>query len=105
MNAFHRRKIFFVSDEIIDHVNAANDEDVIFSLNLTSNLSRQALVAGIYLTRLQRASEGADESTTSRGHNIINRGRMRLVHLFGRDSIMFGNCAVNTKMHRLRLGW
>jgi hypothetical protein len=105
MNAFHRRTIFLVSDEKIDHMNAANDEDVIFSLNLTSNLSRQALVAGIYLTRLQRASEGADESTTSRGHNIINRGRMRLVHLFGRDSIMLGNCAVNTKMHGLWLGW
>jgi len=38
MNAFHRRTIFIVSDEVINHMNATNYEDVTFCLNFTSNL-------------------------------------------------------------------
>ena len=103
MDAFYGRTIFIVSDDVIDHMNAADYEYVTFSLNFTSNLSRQVLVAGIYLARLQRTPEGADESTSGRGHNVINRCRVGLVHLFRRDSVVLGNCAVNSKMNRLRL--
>jgi len=103
MNAFYGRMIFIVSDKVIGDVNAADYEDVTFSLNFTPYLSRQTFVAGIYLTRLQRASEGADESTSRRGYNVIDRCSMGLVHLFGRNSVMLGNSTVNTKMNSLRL--
>ena len=103
MNAFYGRMIFIVSDKVIGDMNAADYEDVTFSLNFTSYISRQTFVAGIYLTRLQRASEGADESTSRRGYNVIDRCSMGLVHLFGRNSVMLGNSTVNTKMNSLRL--
>jgi len=40
MNAFYGRKIFFVSNAVIDHMNAADYEDVTFRLNLTFNICR-----------------------------------------------------------------
>jgi len=104
MNAFDGRTIFFGGGDVIGHMNAADHQDVTFSLNLTFNLSRQALVAGIYPAHLQRAPERANQSTSRRGNNIINRCRMWLVHLFRRDPVMLGDCPVNSKMNRLRLG-
>lgn len=83
MNAFYGRTIFFVSDKVIEHMNATDNENLTFSLNLTFYIGRQAFVAGIYLTRLQRAPEGADESTSSRGHNVIDRGCMGLTIFSG----------------------
>ena len=38
MDAFYGRTIFIVSDDVIDHMNAADYEYVTFSLNFTSNL-------------------------------------------------------------------
>jgi hypothetical protein len=51
------------------------------------------------LTRLQRASKGAGESTGGGRDDVIERGRMRREGL-GRHFVVLGDRAVNAKDHR-----
>ena len=102
MNAFYGRTIFIVSDEVINHMNATNYEDVTFCLNFTSNLSRQTFVARIDLTRLQRAPEGAGQSTGSRGDDIVQRGCVGWKSV-GWHFVMCSDGAMDSEYNGLRL--
>jgi len=55
------------------------------------------------LTRLQRASKGAGESTSGSGDNVIESGRMRRKGVSG-HFVVLGDGAVHAKDHRRRLG-
>src|ERR1700730_2987240 len=59
-------------------------------------------VARIDLTRIQRASEGAEHSTGGRGDQVVDRGGMRLRKFCRIDFVVLGNGPVDAKDHRLR---
>jgi len=92
------------SIDVIDDVNTANHKHIIFRLDLTSNFSRQMFIAGVDLTRFQRAPEGADQSTTCCGNYVIKRCRMWFGH-FRTDAVMLRNSAMHTEFDRLSFGW
>jgi hypothetical protein len=52
--------------EVIGDVDAADDQDVVFELDLTPDVGREAAVAGVDVARLQRTSEGAGQSAAAR---------------------------------------
>ncbi len=62
--------------EVIEHVYAFYDQHIVFQLDLTPNIRGQSLVAGTNLTRFQRASEGARQSTAGSCNDIVQGGRM-----------------------------
>ena len=75
-------------------VNPPDHQDVIFGFYFSDGFGHQPLVRGIDLTRFQRASECAGESTGGSRDNVIERGGMRLQHL-GRYFVMFGHCPMH----------
>lgn len=77
-------------------VNAADDEDVILGFDFTDGLGNQARIRCINLTRLQRASEGAGESTGGSGDDVIEGGGVGIENL-RRDLIVFGDRAMHAE--------
>lgn len=57
--------------QLQDHMDTADHEHVVLQLNFTDRFRHQSLVRGVYLTRLQRASEGSSQSTRRSGDNVI----------------------------------
>ena len=51
------------------------------------------------LARLQRATQGTEQSTTSRCDHIVDRGRVRIGHL-ARYAVVTGNRPVRAKANR-----
>jgi hypothetical protein len=104
MNAFNGQAIFLVGDKMIGDMYPPDYQDMAFRLNFSSNFRSQMLITGVYLARLQRAPEGADESTPGRGDNVIDSRRMRLIYFVCRHAVVFRDCPMDSKMNRLRFG-
>jgi len=60
-------------------------------------------IRGGNLTRLQRASKGAAQSTRGAGDDVVERGCTRRVSI-RRHPVVLGDGAVDPEGHRLRLG-
>ena len=84
-------------------MNAANDQHVVFGFDFPNRFRNQTRLRCIDLARLQRASEGAGQSASGSGDDIIEGGRMRLEHL-GRNFVMLGHRAVHPEDHRMGFG-
>ena len=84
-------------------VDAADDEDVILGFDFADGLGNQAGIGRINLTRLQRASEGAGESTGSGGDDVIEGGGVGIEDL-RRDLIVFGDGAMDAEQDGRGLG-
>jgi len=54
------------------------------------------------VTRYQRARKSTEQSTARSGDHVIERGIVWF-HVFGRDTIVLGDLAVNTEVHRIFL--
>jgi hypothetical protein len=65
--------------EAITHTDALDHEHVILGLDLADGLDLVALRIDLDLTRLQRAGERAGQSPASRGHDVVERGRVRRI--------------------------
>ena len=89
--------------QVIDHMNPAEDQNVFFYLNLTRNIGSQSFVTSAYLTRFQRAPEGAGQSTGGRRHDVIDRRRVLLGNRIGVSSVVPGDCAMHAKDDGLSL--
>ena len=72
--------------------------------DLATHLRHQLAVARIDVTRLQRASEGAQQSTASRCDHVIDGRSMRLRDV-GRNAVMFGDRSMHAEAYGLCLGW
>jgi hypothetical protein len=81
-------------------VNAPNDQDAVFDFDFTHCIGRKTVVRSGDLTRLQRASEGAGESTGGGGYDVVQGSSARL-NRTGRHFIMFGDGAVHSENDRL----
>ena len=84
-------------------VNAADDEDVILGFDFADGLGNQTGVGCINLTRLQRASECASESTGSGSDDVIEGGGVGIENL-RRNLIVFGDRAMDAEQDRRGLG-
>lgn len=62
--------------EPIANGDAANHENLVIEHNLADRFDLVALRINIDLTRLQRAGERARQSAASRGHHVVERGRV-----------------------------
>ena len=103
MDAPGRFPLTGIRFELQNSVNAANDQNAAFSFDLANRFRYQPFIRSINLTRLQRASKGAGQSTSRRRHNVIERRRVRLQNIW-RDFVMFRHRAMDTENHGRRLG-
>jgi hypothetical protein len=87
------------SCHMIGDVNSPNHQYVILCLDLSSNIRRQSVVAGVDLARFQRGTEGADQSAAGGRHHVIQRCSMRLCNLWA-NVIVFGDSPMHTEVHR-----
>ena len=85
------------------NVDAANDEYALLRFHLACYICGEFSVAGIDLTRFQRASKSADHSTGGRRNDIVYGGGMRLLQLCRVNFVVFGNCSVDAVDYRLGL--
>ena len=83
-----------------DDVNTTEYEHTVLHLHLAARDCREASSTGSNLARLQRAAQGAEQSTRGRGDDVINRGRMRIRHV-AMNPVMAGNRAVRAEADRL----
>lgn len=103
VDPLNHRPRFLRSNQLVNHVNAAEDQNVFFYLNLTSNIGSQSFVTSAYLTRFQRAPEGAGQSTGGRRHDVIDRRRVLLGNRIGVSSVVPGDGAMHAKDDGFRL--
>jgi hypothetical protein len=80
----------------LDHQHFVLDDDVAF------RLARQAAISGFDPARLQRAPEGAGQSTSRRGDDVVERGCVIGV-LTWRGPIVLPHLVVRAENHRVGL--
>jgi hypothetical protein len=84
------------------NMNPPNYQDAIFLLHFPGHIRRQPSIAGINLTRIQRASECAHHSTGGPGDDVINRGGVRFGDLGGINLVVRGNRPADAEDYWLR---
>jgi hypothetical protein len=89
--------------EVIGDVDAADDQDVVFELDLTPDLGREATVAGVDVARLQRTSEGAGQSAAGGGYDIVESRGVGLDDL-GIHLVVGGDGTVDAESHGTGFG-
>ncbi|HLN97940.1 MAG TPA: hypothetical protein VK208_05715 [Pyrinomonadaceae bacterium] len=92
-----------VRPQMIDNVNAPDDQNTVFSLDLACDFCGQFPVTCVNLARLQRAPEGAGQSTGRPRYDIIYGSRVRLGDL-RLHSVMPCNGPMYSELNRLGLG-
>jgi hypothetical protein len=83
-------------------VDAPDYKHAFLCFHFASYFSHELPVARIDVTRIQRASEGAEHSTGGRGDHVVNRRGVRLRKLGGVDFVVLGYGPVDAKNYRLR---
>jgi hypothetical protein len=81
---------FEVQLEVVRHVDTADHQDVSLFLDFPLCVRNQPAVTSWDAARLQRAPEGAGQSTCCRGDDIVQRGRVGFVDSRV-DVVMFGD--------------
>lgn len=104
MGAFHRLPLLGAKLQMVRDVDAAHDQHAVVFLNLTDRRGGQQIFTGRYLSRLQRAPEGAGQSAGRRGDEIVEGGGVRRVNV-RIDAIVLGHLRVDAEEHRGFLNW
>ena len=81
-------------------MDSPQDQDAVVGLDFSPCPGSEFAPTSIDLARLQRASEGAEESAGRRRDHVVDCGRVRVGNV-ARRSIMAGNGAVDPKPDRL----
>ena len=84
-------------------MDAADHQNSVLFLDFAYSLADEPVYRSRDLTRLQRASKGAGESTGGGGDDVIESGRVRREG-FGRHFVVLRDGAVNAKDNRRRFG-
>ena len=101
MNAIDKLSALLFRNESHGDINPANHQYAIFGFNFSGYIRSQTSATRIDMTRLQRASKGAEHSTRGGRDHVVNRGRMRLRKLSWVDFVVLGDGAVYAEGHRL----
>jgi hypothetical protein len=80
----------------------SDDQNTFFGLDLTGYFRGQLAVAGIDLTRFQRASKSAHHSTSGGSDDIVNGGSVRFLQFGWVDFVVLRYGPVHAENHRLR---
>jgi hypothetical protein len=83
-------------------MNAAEHEDAVFCFDVAVGGSCELAAACPDSARLQRATQGAEQSASGRRHHVVEGGRVRLGHLTG-EAVVTRNRSVRAKADRRRL--
>ena len=83
-----------------DDVDAADHEHIVLQLNFADRFRHQSLIRSIYLTRLQRASEGSGQSTRRGSDNVIQGSGVRFQNR-GRNLVVLRHRAMHSEYDRL----
>ena len=83
-------------------MNAAKHQYALFDFDLADGRCGEPIPARSDFARLQRATQGAEQSTTCGGDHVIECRRMRLGHL-AFDPVMTGDRPMRSKTYGLRL--
>lgn len=89
--------------QLIDDVDAFEDQHLVLDLDLAAHLGGQPALAGIDVARLQRTCQGAGESAACGGDQVIDRRGVRRRDLWA-DAVVLGDGAVHAERHGARLG-
>lgn len=84
--------------------NLLDHQDAVLDVDLALGLGAELAAARVYPARLQRAAQGAGESTGGRRHHVVERGRMLRI-LSRRGAVVLADRAVRAEDHWFRLGW
>lgn len=97
MDTLDRLAIPPVRGEMVDDVNAPDDEDLLIELDLADRVGGQFFDRD--LARCQRACKGARQSARGRGDDVVERRRVRLVRVRA-DAVMLRDRAMESKPDR-----
>ena len=95
----HRPVSIRVSTEPVPHRDPFQYQDTAFKLDLSGRVGAETTVSGWDTARLQGAAQRPGQSTSRRGDDIVQRGRVRLV-LALPQPVMRGDLAVHTEHNR-----
>src|ERR1700722_7570994 len=103
VNAFNGLTTLFACLKMHRHLNTFDHEDSLFLLHLTCHVCLQLPIARIDFARFQRAPEGSHHSTSDTSYYVVNGRGVRLLDTVGGHLVVFRDCSMNAKYHRLRL--
>src|ERR1700739_1717973 len=101
VHAFHGPAVLFLRRQPHGHVDAAYREHTFLGFYLAGHFPNELPVARIDVTRLQRASEGAEHSTSGRSNHVVDRGGVRLPEFRGIDFVVLGYRPVDAEDYLL----
>jgi hypothetical protein len=84
--------------QVKEDVDALDDEDAVFQLDLSPSVRREPTAARIDLARLQRATKGAQQSAACRRDDVVQSRGMGLGRL-RRDAVVRRDRAVDAEAH------
>jgi hypothetical protein len=87
---------------MVGDVNALDDQHLSLFSNFTDRFASQPPLSCRNIARLQRAAQGAGQSTGRGGYHIIQRGSVGLVDILI-NAVVLGDFGVDAKKDRLRL--
>jgi hypothetical protein len=87
----------------VANANPFDDEDLVLEVDLAFGFRRELPLARIDPARLQRATQGAGESTCGGRHDIVERGGMVGI-LAGGGAVVLAHLVVRPKEHGVGLG-
>lgn len=86
-------------------MNPTYNEHAVLFPDFAGCIAPQTSVTSGYLTRLQRASEGSDQSTGGRGHDVVESRCVRLqIRWRAAIEVVLGYPAVRAELNRLGFG-
>src|SRR5207244_4993297 len=77
------------------HVNPADHEYALFFFYFADDFCGETAIAGIDVTRFQRASEGAHHSTGNCGNHIVEGGGVRFTESGGSNILVLGETTID----------
>ena len=96
MNSLHYLGIDVLPAQLVVHMNSLDHENFAFELYLSGSCPDQLASRCIYLTRLQRASQGAGQSAAGCSHHVVESRRVRRI-VFRGYPVMLCNFGMDAK--------
>jgi len=100
VSAVHGVSLLFSGDQPHRYVDAANHQDALFRFHLAGRVRSEPAVAGIDLTRLQRATKCAQHSTGGCRDHIVDGRGMRFGEARRIDLVVLCDGPVHAERHR-----
>lgn len=98
VHAFRRLPVILPRSQGVHHVDSLDDQyAVLCFFHFSTDFGDQFSTLGADFAHFQCAAKCAHQSTTHRGHQIINSSGMRFADIRGVDAIVRRNRSVNTE--------